>query len=728
MPENTAIPRRFDDPEACVDWLLDTVGRELRVGAPLGLGKPNHLLNALYRRAKTDPSIRLKLFTALSLDTPKASGELERRLIEPLVERVFGDWPDLDYVADLKADRVPDNIEISEFFFQPGAMLGKGHAQRHYRSSNYTHVARDLLGNGVNVLMQQVAPHSDGERVSLSCNPDVTLELLPHVAARRAAGETIVMLAQYNVRLPYLGRDAEVGADTFDAVLTGYDFKPFGAPAMPASDPDYAIGLYASTLLADGGTLQIGIGALSDAIAYCADRRHNDNADYRRLADHAGITERYGSLIEAEGGLAPFERGLYGCTEMLVDAYLQLYRAGVIKRRVYPDVDLQRLIDRGRIGEAVTPDALRVLLDEGVVARELTADDVARLVRTGVFRAGVHLEAGELRGPGCPPHIGPDLTEPSNLEAVCAHCLGERLAEPTVVHGGFFLGPTAFYDGLKALPPDERDLFCMTGVNRINHLYGGETLRRAQRRKARFINTALKATLDGAVVSDGLENGQVLSGVGGQYNFVAQAHALEGARSILCVRAIRDAGGKPESNVVWRYAYATIPRHLRDIVITEYGIADLRGKTDAEVIAAMIAIADARFQDGLRAQAIAAGKLPPDWEIPERARANTPDHVAALLRQARAGGPGDDDFPRFPFGTDFTDEEIVLTRALRALAAKPRTVLIKDTLRHAATLLRPPPSAAPYLERMSLARPAGWRERALAKTVLLALACDGALS
>lgn len=721
-------PTVFDDPEACVDWLLTAVGRDLKVGAPLGLGKPNHLLNALYRRAKTDPGIRLRLYTALSLDTPKAAGELQRRLIEPLVERVFGDYPDLDYVADLKADRVPDNIEVSEFFFQPGAMLGKGHAQRHYRSSNYTHVARDLLAAGVNVLMQQVAPHPDGERVSLSCNSDVSLELIPHVAAMRAAGETIVMLAQYNERLPYMGRDAEVEASLYDAVLTGHDFKPFGAPAMPVSDADYAIGLYTSALLADGGTLQIGIGTLSDAIAYCAERRHNDNADYRRLAEHARLTGRYGPLIEAEGGLAPFERGLYGCTEMLVDAYLQLYRAGVIKRRVYPDVDLQRLLDAGRIGEAVTPETLRVLVDEGVVARELTADDVARLVRAGVFREDVHLEAGELRGPGCPPHVGPDLTEPSNFEAVCAHCLGERLAEPTVVHAGFFLGPSAFYDGLKALPPGERDLFCMTGINRINHLYGDETLRRVQRRKARFINTALKATLDGAVVSDGLESGQVLSGVGGQYNFVAQAHALKGARSILCVRAVRNTEDGPESNVVWRYGHTTIPRHLRDIVITEYGIADLRGKTDAEVIAAMIAVADARFQDRLRAQAVAAGKLAPDWRIPERARANTPENVAALLREARTGGPGDDDFPSFPFGTDLTDEEVVLTRALRALAGKSRMALAVDAIRHLRILLQPPPAATPYLERMNLARPATGRERILSKIVLLALARDGALS
>ena len=48
----------------------------------------------------------------------------------------------------------------------------------------------------------------------------------------------------------------------------------------------------------------------------------------------------------------------------------------------------------------------------------------------------------------------------------------------------------------------------------------------------------------------------------------------------------------------------TIPRHLRDVIVTEYGVADLRGKSDADVIAAMLAVADSRFQ----AELVAAGQ------------------------------------------------------------------------------------------------------------------------
>jgi acyl-CoA hydrolase len=74
----------------------------------------------------------------------------------------------------------------------------------------------------------------------------------------------------------------------------------------------------------------------------------------------------------------------------------------------------------------------------------------------------------------------------------------------------------------------------------------------------------------------------VVSGVGGQYNFVAMAHALPEARSILCVRATRESRGEVTSSIPWSYGSATIPRHLRDIVVSEYGIADLRGRTDRE--------------------------------------------------------------------------------------------------------------------------------------------------
>ena len=72
---------------------------------------------------------------------------------------------------------------------------------------------------------------------------------------------------------------------------------------------------------------------------------------------------------------------------------------------------------------------------------------------------------------------------------------------------------------------------------------------------------------------------RVVSGVGGQYNFVAMSHELVGSRSVLMLRSTRDVGGKRTSNIVWSHGMATVPRHLRDTFVTEYGVADLRGRS-----------------------------------------------------------------------------------------------------------------------------------------------------
>ncbi len=174
------------------------------------------------------------------------------------------------------------------------------------------------------------------------------------------------------------------------------------------------------------------------------------------------------------------------------------------------------------------------------------------------------------------------------------------------------------------------------------------------------------ATLLGAITSDGLESGLVVSGVGGQYNFVAQAFALEGARSIICVNATRGSGRNAASNIRWSYGHTTIPRHLRDIVVTEYGVADLRGKSDEDTIAAMLAVADSRFQDELLREAKKNNKIAKDYEIPARFRSNSPERITAALAPFRARGL----LPDFPFGTDFTEVELRIIPALQLLKQK----------------------------------------------------------
>jgi hypothetical protein len=612
------MPKLFSDPEAVVDEIIRDVGKKLVVGLPLGLGKANHIVNALYARAAADPSIDLTLFSALALEKPKPASLLEARFGGPLVERLFGGYPDLAYVAPLRAGRLPPNIKMLEFFFLAGRWLRVPFAQQHYISANYTHAASYLLERGLNVVLQLVAKRVvNGEtRYSLSCNTDITLDIIRVRGEGRAAFK---LIGQVNSELPFMPGPGNLAADEFSTVLDSRetDFPLFAPPAEPVSDTKYAIGLSAAGLIRDGGTLQIGIGQVGDALAQGLIVRHRNNAQFletmARLAPSVPPRET-----------AAFDKGLYGVSEMVFEAFLGLIDAGILKRAV-----------------------------DGII-----------------------------------------------------------------LHGAFFLGPRDFYRTLREMKGDDIARICMMPVSFTNELYGDEEAKRRARIDARFVNNAMMATLMGAAVSDGLENGQVISGVGGQYNFVAQAFALEGARSLLTLEATRFVGRKAQSNIRWSYGHETIPRHLRDVFVTEYGVADVRGRSDADVIAAMLAIADSRFQDDLSRQAKDAGKLPKAYEIAAAHRENFPERIAAALKPAREAGL----LPSFPFGSDFTDVEHRLIPALQLLQAAQRTPVKLPGLVWEGFSRTPDAADAECLARLGLDRPKTLAERFYRALVSAALA------
>jgi acyl-CoA hydrolase len=699
------MPRTFDDVAECVESTLARVGPHIVLALPLGVGKPNPLVNEFYRRARRDPAITLKIFTALSLRPPQWHGELERRLLQPLVERLFGNDVPLDYLRDLHENCIPENVEIVEFFLDPGALLGVAHSQRHYVSTNYTHVARDVAAQGVNVIAQLVAKRSiDGRtEFSLGSNPDVTVDLLELLAPQRRQGRDVVVIGEVNRHMPFMFGPAAVAAETFDFLLEHprYDYDLFAPPNQRLRAVDYAIGLYAARLVRDGGTLQLGIGELGDAVVYGLQLRQQQNAEFREMLRAFKIDERFGGSLDPIGGDAPFESGLYACTEMFVDGFLDLYRTGILRRRVYPDARIQGLLNDGSVSERIDDRFLQALGSVGF-GSPLDAGEFALLQGLGVFHEDCRYANGRIEN-------SEGFAAPARLDSQAARnelltlCTGRQLSGGVVLHGGFFLGPRGFYAALRDLPESERRQFSMGGVAFLNQLDGPDwALKTAQRRHARFINSTLMVTLLGAAVSDGLADGQLISGVGGQYNFVAMAHSLPEARSILSLRSTREKNGVTTSNILWNYGHTTIPRHLRDIVVTEYGFADLRGRTDQDVIAALLNIADSRFQDGLKREAQAAGKLPRDYQIPGVHGNNTPRALEERFVLARARGL----FSEFPFGTDFTSEEIVLAKALTRLEnntaggwPRLRAVVGAALSRDTPTNLRP------YLERMSLGRP-----------------------
>jgi acyl-CoA hydrolase len=611
-----APPQKFADPAQLADAIVARVGKKIMLALPLGLGKANHIANALYAKAAADPSIRLSIFTALTLEPPRAKSELERRFLDPIAQRLLAGYPPLDYAAAIHANRVPPNVEINEFFFEAGQWLGSPYAQQHYISANYTHALHCVLDRGVNVVAQLLAHRAEEtpRPYSLSCNPDLMLDLL---ALRRNGKVDFVFAGQTNSELPFMPGDAAIAAEEFDFLLDGSatDFPLFAPPREPVSLADYAAGLHAASLVADGGTLQIGIGSLGDAVAQALVLRQHNNDAFRDLLARLGYDHARDPAVHTER----FATGLYGCSEMFVEGLLDLYRAGILKREV-----------------------------DGVV-----------------------------------------------------------------LHAGFFLGSRAFNRSLREMPREELKKFRMTAISYVNELYGDEEAKRRARKGARFLNDAMMATLLGDVISDGLDDGRIVSGVGGQYNFVAQGFALDGARSAIILHATRSAGGKTQSNIRWSYGHTTIPRHLRDIVVSEYGIADIRGRSDRDVIAAMLSITDARFQDKLLRQAKDAGKIERSFVLPKSARDNTPDAIEHALGPAAKAGL----LPAFPFGTDFTDAEQRLLPALQRLkVASPwrlAMLVVSGALHRSAD--------GECLDRLGLARPKSVPERFYAALVRGAL-------
>jgi len=649
--------------------IVEYFGNHIVLGAPLGVGKPNHLLNALYEIAKNNSSLKLSILTALTLEKPKGNSLLEKNFYAPMVDRVFKNYPDLDYELDRTHNKIPLNIDVMEFYFPAGKFTKNNYAQRNYISSNYTHVARDLMSRGCNLLVQQVACKLiNGKKLySLSCNADVTPDLIQAFKKNRSSGIKNLLVMQVNSDLPFMEGDCVYEESDFDFIIDSPQeyYAIFSPPKMAVGDAEYMIGLYGSLLVKDGGELQIGIGALGDSVAYQLQFRHEKNSEYLRFCDELHVMERFGQEISKFGSTAIFEKGLFSATEMFVDAFMHLYKAKILKRKVYDDLHIQRLINEEKITELVTPQTLEFLIKRGVVTGQINLKEFRYLQKWGIFSNEVSFESGYLLlNDGT--RILADLDSLESRKLIFEKCLGTRLKNAAILHGGFFVGPRNFYDFLHSLDDEERSLFQMKPVSRINQLYGHEELDRLHRTDARFINTCLMMTLLGSAVSDALASGHTVSGIGGQYNFVAQAHALPDGHSVLNVRAVRGSGESLRSNIVWNYAHQSIPRHLRDIVVTEYGIADLRGKTDREIIMALLNIADSRFQRDLLDEAIRHGKIEADYQIPSIHQNNLPHVYQQVIKKWKGLGF----FPRFPFGTDLTEDEIEIGAALKRLKVK----------------------------------------------------------
>lgn len=584
--------------DAIAAEIVDRTGGDIRLALPLGLGKPVTLVNALTRAVAQRPDTRLSILTALTLERPDMSEDMARRFLEPAADRLFGRFPALDYATMMRDGTLPPNIEVSEFFLLAGRWIGVPVMQRRYIPSNYTHAYDVLAAWKPNVLMQLLAPL--GDDFSLSCNTDISADLL---RARREGQQDFLVVGETNANLPAMsGPEARLPKGEVDLCLeSSPDFELFSVVKRPVGLTEHAIGLHVASTVPDGGTLQIGIGAIGDAVAHALLFRHTGKFPEIHAANPFARED-----YDEDGA---FDTGLYAVTEMLVDGLLHLFESGAIRREV----------------------------------------------------------------------------------------------DGAAIHAGFFVDCRDFYDRLRALPEEQRGKIRMMPVSFTNQLYGDEPAKRAARTNARFVNAAMKVTLLGGAVSDITSSAQEVSGIGGQFNFIEQAFALDNARSILTLPATRTSNGKTVSNIVWDHPHESVPRAYRDIIVTEYGIADLRGQRDEDAVARMLAITDSRFQDDLLEQAKSAGKISGNYQIPDKARRNAPETIQQWLRPF--------DLPDFPFGTDFDETERRLLPALGMLSdVQGDTMGLAKLILNGMTAERP----NDLLARMGLDQPKGLKDRAMA--------------
>lgn len=156
----------------------------------------------------------------------------------------------------------------------------------------------------------------------------------------------------------------------------------------------------------------------------------------------------------------------------------------------------------------------------------------------------------------------------------------------------FAAGTRELYDWL-----DHREEVRFLPVDRVN-----SPAIIAQNRKFVSINGALALDLFGQIAADRV-GGNQYSGIGGHMDFVSGAAFSPGGHSLICLPSTVTIEGKCSSRVsvlLEPGACITTPRHEVDVVVTEFGSAELAQRSEEERADALIAIAHPEFRDELR--------------------------------------------------------------------------------------------------------------------------------
>lgn len=171
-----------------------------------------------------------------------------------------------------------------------------------------------------------------------------------------------------------------------------------------------------------------------------------------------------------------------------------------------------------------------------------------------------------------------------------------------------------FHGGTKKLYDwlDNNPLFDMQPVDYTNN---PKVI--ASNRKLVAVNATLQVDLFGNIYSDVLGLDDQYTGVGGQLDFAVGCSLSDGARFIIVLPSTAAGGtisriithpSREQGNAL-ASQIPTVPRHYSDYVVTEYGVARLKGKSNRDRARSLIGIAHPDFRDSLRHQAKQLGLI-----------------------------------------------------------------------------------------------------------------------
>ncbi len=159
----------------------------------------------------------------------------------------------------------------------------------------------------------------------------------------------------------------------------------------------------------------------------------------------------------------------------------------------------------------------------------------------------------------------------------------------------FAAGTPELYEWL-----DANDQVRFVPVERVN---SPETISRNENMVT--INGALAVDIWGQVAADSL-NGHQFSGIGGHEDFVSGSGLELSDRSIVCLPSTATLDGLMVSRILPAFPegmLVTTPRHQLDLVVTEHGVAHLRGRTVRERAHALAQVAHPNFREDLERRA-----------------------------------------------------------------------------------------------------------------------------